>query len=298
MCARAAAAPAGACQCDPATPCDAQFSLCARARAVRLAVREEEHDGPVGDLAGRAPLLVSRAGGGMMSFGGGSRALAAAAALLGTCPAWADTPSGFELINGYTLSDSEKCGDSDGKQLKNGRCGNLGGALKSGGAATCKGSASGYAACVKEAADACSGDPACFSFIVPSVGQPGTNWNTFAASVANAAPNKDWDVYYKPVRMSSQRVNAVSQRGYHSLALHACCWFKGFHAVFSVSWRRHRAAESAQRIPHAVDTALRAAHHCVGARRHDEIVLRPAYSRRMGKHSCCDMQNDWPHCRS
>jgi|EP01043_Picozoa_sp_COSAG02_P030230 hypothetical protein len=108
-------------------------------------------------------------------------------------------PVGFDVIHSYTLSDSEKCGDSDGKQLKDGRCGNLGGALKNGGTDTCKGSATGYDVCVKEAADACSGDPACYSFIVPSVGHPGNNWATYAASAGNAAPNDDWDLYHKTV---------------------------------------------------------------------------------------------------
>jgi hypothetical protein len=132
------------------------------------------------------------------------RDVAAVAAVALCCcepHASAEGPAGFELLSGHTLSDSEKCGDSNGKKLgPDDRCGNLNGGLKTGGEHTCKGSASGYAACVTEAAAACAGDPACFSFIVPSVGQPGTNWATYTASVGNAAPNKDWDVYHKSVR--------------------------------------------------------------------------------------------------
>ena len=124
--------------------------------------------------------------------------LLALAALALSPAAVADGPAGYNVASGYTLSDSEKCGlPAEGKTQKDGRCGNLGGALKSDGKKVCGGSATGYATCVKDAATACTADPACYSFIVPSIGQPGNNWATYSASVGNAAPNKDWDVYYK-----------------------------------------------------------------------------------------------------
>ena len=112
----------------------------------------------------------------------------------------------------------------------------LGGALKNGGADTCKGSASGYDACVKEAADACSSDPACYSFIVPSVGQPGTNWATYAASVGNAAPNNDWDLYHKTVS-KRQPVTAPCRRSLPSSrnAL-VCNRNQGENLIDSVCW--------------------------------------------------------------
>ena len=115
----------------------------------------------------------------------------------------AEGPAGYSVVNGFTLSDPEKCKDAKKDGDSAGRCGNLGGAprLKEGGAKTCGGSASGYSACVTEAAAACDGDAKCFSFIVPSVGRPGNNWYTYSASVANAAPNVDWDIYWKPPSM-------------------------------------------------------------------------------------------------
>ena len=162
------------------------------------------------------------------------------AVLLRCCEDWrpvlGEGPAGFDVVHSYTISDSEKCGDSNGKQLKDGRCGNLGGALKNGGANTCKGSATGYDACVKEAAAACSSDPACYSFIVPSVGQPGTNWATYAASVGNAAPNKDWDLYHKTVSKHQPLIAPCRHCLYtHRHAL-VCVCSQGENLIDSVCW--------------------------------------------------------------
>jgi hypothetical protein len=128
-------------------------------------------------------------------------AIALAAYWLGSCGSTAglpEAPSGFTFVGGHAIGNAAACGSTEGagagagschnldppNQLANTRCG------------------PGADKCMEAAHAACEANDACVAFALRSMGNPDPSkvalYQMWDVGLANAVPNKDWELYARP----------------------------------------------------------------------------------------------------